>query len=94
MGVQMGPNSIRSLSFQFISVHQDSPQFNPTAEVAAEVNPLRAVQRVNLNRPGYSGGSGLLGREDGIMEERPSSDPLIRTATNAAVCIRAWSRWK
>jgi hypothetical protein len=27
------------LGFQFISVRQNSPQFNPTAEVTAEVNP-------------------------------------------------------
>lgn len=36
----MGPNGLRLLGFQFISVHQNSPRFNSTAEVTAEVEPL------------------------------------------------------
>jgi hypothetical protein len=35
------------MGFQFISVHQNSLEFNSTAEVIAEVNVLRAVQGVN-----------------------------------------------
>ena len=46
MRVQMGPNRLRLLGLQFISVHRNSLQFKSTAEVNAEVNPLRAVQRV------------------------------------------------
>jgi len=42
--VQIGPKYLRSLSSQFISVHQHSPQFDSAAEVPAEVNHLRAVQ--------------------------------------------------
>jgi hypothetical protein len=42
--VQIGPNRLCLLGSQFISVHQNSPQFKSTAEVATEVNPLRAVQ--------------------------------------------------
>lgn len=42
--VQIGPDHLESLGFQFISVHQHSLAFNSTAEVTAEVNPLRAVQ--------------------------------------------------
>jgi hypothetical protein len=38
------------LSSQFISVHQSSPEFNPTAEVIAEVNPLHVVQMVSERR--------------------------------------------
>ena len=49
MRVQVGPNWLRLLGSQFISVHQNSLQFKSTAEVIAEVNPLRAVQRVNQN---------------------------------------------
>jgi hypothetical protein len=47
MTVQIGPNRLRLLDFQFISVHENSPQFISTAEVDAEVNLLRAVQRVD-----------------------------------------------
>jgi len=46
MRVQIGPNRLRLLGFQFISVRQNAPEFNSTAEVTAEVNPLRAVQGV------------------------------------------------
>jgi len=42
--VHIGPNRLRLLSFQFISVHRNSLQFKSTAEV----NPLRAVQGVSL----------------------------------------------
>ena len=49
MMVQIGPNRLRLLGFQFISVRQNSLQFKSTAEVTAEVNPLRAVQGVTLN---------------------------------------------
>jgi hypothetical protein len=45
--VQIGPNWLHLLGFQFISVHQNSRQFNWTAEVIAEVNLLRAVQGVD-----------------------------------------------
>jgi hypothetical protein len=44
--VQIRPNRLRLLGFQFISVHRNSLQFKSTAEVNAEVNPLRAVQGV------------------------------------------------
>ena len=47
MSVQIGPNRLRFLGFQFISVHRNSLRFKSTAEVTAEVNPLRAVQRVD-----------------------------------------------
>ena len=46
MRVQFSPICLQLLRFQFVSVHQNSPQFKSTAEVIAEVNPLRAVQGV------------------------------------------------
>jgi hypothetical protein len=48
--VQTSPNRLQLPGFQFISVHEDSRQFIPTAEVDAEVNPLRALQRVDKNK--------------------------------------------
>jgi hypothetical protein len=44
--VQVDPNSLQLLGLQSISALQDLPEFIPTAEVIAEVNPLREVQRV------------------------------------------------
>jgi hypothetical protein len=49
MRVHIRPNRLRFLDFQFASVHQNSPEFISTAEVTAEVNPLRAVQGVGWN---------------------------------------------
>jgi len=42
--VQKSPNWFSLLSFQIISVHQNSPQFNSTAEVTAEVSPARSAR--------------------------------------------------
>jgi len=52
--VQIGPNRLRLLGFQFISVHQNTPQFDSTAEVTAEVMLLLGVQGVTLNWHGSS----------------------------------------
>jgi len=52
--VQIGPNRLRLLGFQFISVRQNAPEFNSTAEVTAEVMLLLAVQGVTLNWHGTS----------------------------------------
>jgi len=54
MRVQIGPNRLRLLGFQFISVRQNAPEFNSTAEVTAEVMLLLAVQGVTLNWHGTS----------------------------------------
>jgi hypothetical protein len=46
--VQISPNRLQLLGLQFISVHEHSPQVIPTAEVDAEVSPLRSVQKVKF----------------------------------------------
>jgi hypothetical protein len=48
--VQIGPNELGLLGVQFIFDHQSSPQFDPTAEVAAEVSILRVLQGAYLRR--------------------------------------------
>jgi hypothetical protein len=49
--VQVGPNRLRLLGFQFISVRRSSCQSKSTAEVNAEVRPLvrDAKGRINLH---------------------------------------------
>ena len=52
--VHVSPNRMQLLGFQFMTVHRCSPQFISTAEVTAEVDCLRVVQRVDEVQDGYS----------------------------------------
>jgi len=48
MTVRLGPNRSNLQGFQFVPIHQSSTQFISTAEVAADVKSLLAVQGVDI----------------------------------------------
>ena len=48
--VHGSPRRLKSLTFHFVCVHQGTREFISTAEVVAEVNPLRAVKKVDASQ--------------------------------------------